>query len=194
VSTSPPYNQRLVRSWNGKVQWEQAFVNGRLDLYDPRTNTVYLAPGVAPNQSSLAPGPSSALSAVSDLLRGQVGDPGAPNVTINSNAVLDGKNAIEVTFDGGRFSYWISPSTYKPLQSVDRWDSLPDGQGGVGIVRYPIARVLTGSAASPKLLSLRAQHPGATVNRSSTGYAAALWRMNNVDRLLRHRCTRSGCS
>jgi hypothetical protein len=36
---------------------------------------------------------------------------------------------------------------------------LPDGQGGVGIARYPIVRVLTGSAASPKLLTLQAQHP-----------------------------------
>lgn len=194
VSTSPPYNQRLVRSWNGKVQWEQEFVNGRLDLYEPRTNTIYLAPGVAPNQSSLAPGPSSALSMVSDLLRGQVQDPDAPKVTINRSAVLDGKNAIEITFDGGRFSYWISPSTYKPLQSVDRSDSLPDGQGGVGIVRYPIARVLPRSAASSKLLSLQAQHPDASVDRSNTDYAAALWRMDHVDRLLSHRCTRSGCS
>jgi hypothetical protein len=194
VSTSPPYNQRLVRSWNGKVQWEQEFVNGRLDLYDARTNTVYLAAGVAPNQSSLAPGPSSALSLVSDLLRGQVQDPAAPTITVNPNAVLDGKKTIEVTDDGGRFSYWISPSTYKPLQSVDRWDRLPDGQAGVGIIRYPIARVLTGSAASPKLLSLRAQHPGATIDRSPTDYAAALSRMNNVDKLLRDRCTRSGCS
>jgi hypothetical protein len=193
VSTSPPYNQRLVRSWNGKVQWEQEFVNGRLDLYDPRTNTVYLAPSVAPSQSSLAPGPSSALSIVSDLLRGRVQDPNAPNIAVNSNAVLDGKKAIEVTFDGGRFSYWISPSTYQPLQSEDRWDSLPDGQRGVGIVRYPIARVLTGSAASPKLLSLRAQHPDATVDRSGTDYTAALRRMANVNTQLR-RCTRSGCS
>ena len=55
LSTSPPYDNRLVRSWNGKVQWEQAFVNGRLDLYDPATNTVYLAPGVAPNQVSDTP-------------------------------------------------------------------------------------------------------------------------------------------
>ena len=195
VSTSPPYNQRLVRSWNGKVQWEQEFVNGRLDLYDPRTNTVYLAAGgVAANQSSLAPGPSSALSLVSDLLRGQVQDPAAPTITVNPNAELDGKNAIEVTDDRGRFSFWISPSTYKPLQSLDRWDRLPDGQAGVGIIRYPIARVLTGSAASPKLLSLRAQHPGATIDRSPTDYAAALSRMNNVDQLLRDRCTRSGCS
>jgi hypothetical protein len=106
--------------------------------------------------------------------------------------MLDGKKAIEVTFDGGRFSYWISPSTYQPLQSEDRWDSLPDGQGGPGIVRYPIARVLTGSAASPKLLSLRAQHPDATVDRSGTDYRAALRRMANVNTQLR-RCTRSGC-
>jgi hypothetical protein len=193
VSTSPPYNQRLVRSWNGKVQWEQEFVNGRLDLYDPRTNTVYLAPGVASNQVSDQPQWNSVLAMVSDLLAGQVQDPAAPKMTVNPHAVLDGKKAIEITFDDGRFSYWISPSTYKPLQSVDRWDSLPDGQGGVGIERYPIVRVLTGSAASPKLLSLRAQHPGATLDRSSTDYAAAMWRMNHVDRLLRH-CTRSGCS
>jgi hypothetical protein len=193
VSTSPPYNQRLVRSWNGKVQWEQEFVNGRLDLYDPRTNTVYMAPGVALNQSSLAPGPGSALSMVSDLLRGQVQDPDAPKMTINSNAVLDGKNAIEVTFDGGRFSYWISPSTYKPLQSVDRWDRLPDGQGGVGIERYPTARVLTRSAASPKLVSLQAQHPNATVDHRRTDYAAALQRMQHAEDGLT-RCTRSGCA
>ena len=43
----PPVQQRLIRSSYGKVQWEQEFVNGRLDLYDPGTNTMYLAPGVA---------------------------------------------------------------------------------------------------------------------------------------------------
>jgi hypothetical protein len=81
---------------------------------------VYLARGVTPNQSSLAPGPSSALALVYDLLRGQVQDPAHPNMTVNPNAVLDGKNAIEVTFNGGRSSYWISQSTYRPLQSMDR--------------------------------------------------------------------------
>jgi hypothetical protein len=62
---------------------------------------------------------------VSDLLRGQVQDPDAPKVTVDPSAVLDGKNAIEVTFDGGRFSYWISPSTYQPLQSVDAGTRCP---------------------------------------------------------------------
>jgi len=185
-STSPPYNGRLIRSWNGKVQWEQAFVNGELDLYDPRTNTVYLTPGVAQGASPDKPQENSVLAAVQHFLT-------QPKVKINHNATLDGKKAIELTFINGRISYWISPSTYQPLQSEDRWDGLPDGQGGVGISRYPIARVLTGSAASPRLLSLQAQHPGATVDHSPTDYSAALRRINNAESTLR-RCSRSGCS
>lgn len=186
LSTSPPYDNRLVRSWNGRVQWEQAFVNGRMDLYDPATNTVYLAPRVAPGQVSDTPQSTSALSEVQYLLR-------QPDVKINPHAVLDGKPAIKLTFVGGRFSYWISPTTYQPLQSVDRQDSLPDGQSGVGIDRYPIVRVRTGSAASPELLSLQAQHPGATVDHRRADYQAALRRMHNAEAGLT-RCSRSGCS
>lgn len=67
--------------------------------------------------------------------------------------------------------------TYQPLQSEDRQDSLPDGQRGVGIDRYPTVRVLTGFAASPGLLSLQTQHPDAGVDRSRTDYAAAYRRL-----------------
>jgi Sigma-70 region 2 len=97
LSTSPPSNSRIIEILNGKVLWEQAFVNRRLDLYDPTTNTIYLAPGVAPNQTTDEPQWNSALSEVQYLL-------GQPNVTVNPNAVLDGARAIELTFDGGRFS------------------------------------------------------------------------------------------
>lgn len=173
LSTSPPYNNRLIMIWNGQVQWEQAFVNLRLDLYDPATNTVYLAPGVARNQVSDTPQSTSALSEVQDLLRQPRG------VTVNPHAALDAAPAIKLTFVGGRFSYWISPTNYQPLQSEDRQDSLPNGQGGVGISRYPIVRVLTGAAASPSLLSLQAQHPHATVDHSRTDYTAALSRMHH---------------
>ena len=169
LSTSPPFDNRIIQIQNGKVQWEQAFVNGRLDLYDPATNTVYLAPGSAPNQVPDDPNWNSALAEVQYLL-------GQPNVTVNPNAVLDGTPAIEFTFDGGRFSSWASPSNYQPLQSEDR-DSWPDGQGGVGIARYPIERVLTGASAAPNLLSLQAQHPGARVDHRSTDYEAAQRRL-----------------
>ena len=102
--------------------------------------------------------------------------------------MLDGEPAIELTFDRGRFSYWISPRTYRPLQ-VRGPPLVPDGD----VTRYPIVRVLTGSAASPNLLSLQAQHPGATVDHSPTDYKAALWRMHNAEAGLT-RCSRSGCS
>lgn len=173
LSTSSPHDSRLIMIANGKVQWEQAFVNGRLDIYAPTTNTVYLAPRVRPGQVTDAPQWNSALSEVQYLLR-------KPDTKINSHAMLDGKRAIELSFAGGRFSYWISPRTYQPLQSVDRWDRLPDGRSGVGITRYSIARVLTGSAAPHRLLSLQAHHSSATVDHSSTDYAATLSRLDNV--------------
>lgn len=195
MSTSSPSNSRLTYTANGKVQWEQAFVGGRLDIYAPTTNKVYLAPQVD-DQVRDAPQWNSVLSFIQYLLAPSqpaesqgpyqwahpVGSqtPHQPPVKINSHAVLDGKPAIELTFDGGRFSYWISPSTYMPLESVDRWDRLPDGQPGVGITRYPIVRVLTGSAAPLSLLSLEAQHPHATVDHSSTDYAAILSRLTDV--------------
>ena len=104
------------------------------------------------------PQSNSALSEVQDLLN-------QPNVTINRRAVVNRMPAIELTFDRGRFSYWISPGTYQPLQVVDRF--FP------GITRFPIARVLTGSRVSPNLLSLRVQHPRATVDHSRTAYKKA---------------------
>jgi hypothetical protein len=168
LSTSPPYNSRFITTANGKALWEPAFVNGRPNLYDPTTHTIYLAPAgysSAPigckRCSGDQPQWNSALSEIQDLLN-------QPNVTINPHAVLNGKPAIELTSDRGRFSYWISPS-YQPLQAVDRF--FP------GITRFPIARLLTGPAASPKLLSLQAQQPGATVDHSRTDYAAARLRL-----------------
>jgi hypothetical protein len=165
VSTSPPYNSREIVVVNRKVLWEQAFVDGQRDLYDPMTDTIYLEPGDASKGvvgctrcSSDTPQSNSALSEVQDLLN-------QPHVTINRHAELNGKPAIKLTSDRGRFSYWISPRTYQPLQVEDRF--FP------GIGRFPIARVLTGSAATPTLLSLRAQHPHATVDHSPTDYNAA---------------------
>jgi hypothetical protein len=170
LSTSRPYDNRLIMIQNGNVRWEQAIINARLDLYDPNTNTVYLAPAPLPHLVPDNPNWNSALAEIRNLLS-------QPNVTVNSTATLDGAPAIEFTFDGGRFSYWASPTDYRPLQSEDRQTPLPDGQTGVSIVRYPIARVLTAASAPSSLLSLQAQHPGATVDTSSADYQAAFTRL-----------------
>lgn len=71
---------------------------------------VYLAPGVKRHQTSDTPQSTSALAEVQYLL-GQ----SSSKVNVNPNATLHGKSAIQLTFDGGRFSYWISPRTYQPL-------------------------------------------------------------------------------
>jgi hypothetical protein len=173
-TTSPPYVNREIIIQNGKEQWDQTTVNGRLDLYDPATNTVYLAPASAPQMAGDNPSVTSARGAIQYLL-GQHTAIGP--VTVNPNAVLDGARAIEFTSDGGRFSYWASPGDYRPLQSVDRQDRLPDGQSAVGTDRFPIERVLTGAAASPSLLSLPAQHPDATVDHSAADYQAIYERL-----------------
>ncbi len=163
MSTSPPYNNRLIVTVNGKVLWGQTAVNGRLDLYDPTTNTVYLAP--TPNHSPDKPQTNSVLAEIQSLLN-------QPKVKVIPNAMLDGRPAIKLTFDDGRFSYWVSPRTYRPLQIEDR--AFP------GITRYPIVRVLTGSEASPSLLSPQAQHPDATVDHSPAAYKAAFRRLIDV--------------
>ena len=164
LSTSPPYDNRLIVIVNGRSLWEQAFLNGRLDFYNPTSNTIYLAPGVADrhvvgcqNCSSDTPQSNSALSTVRYLLS-------QPGTRIDRDAMLDGARAIKLTSDRGRFNYWISPRTYQPLQVTDR--HFP------GVTRYPIAQLLTGPAASTELLSLKAQHPGATTDHSQTAYRA----------------------
>ena len=165
LSTRPPYNNRLTVIVNGKVLWEQAFVNGRRDIYDPTTSTIYLAPGVTDKNvvgchqcSSDTPQTNSALSEVADLLND-------PHVSIDRNTTVDGKPAIKLVFDRGRFTYWISARTYLPIQIKDSF--FP------GLTRYPVARLLTGPAASPALLSLQAEHPHATIDHSTAAYHLA---------------------
>jgi hypothetical protein len=67
-TSSPPYDNREIVIQNGKVQWEQTIVNGRLDLYDPATNTVYLAPASSPQAGSDDPNVTSALAGVHYVL------------------------------------------------------------------------------------------------------------------------------
>src|SRR5437588_672541 len=77
-------------------------------------------------------------------------------ITVNPNATVNGKPAIEFTFLSGEYSYWVSPSDYRPLQFEDS-KAGSDGVSGVALGRFPIERLLTGAAASQDLVSLDAQ-------------------------------------
>jgi hypothetical protein len=130
---------------------------------DPATNTVYLAPGVAPNQSPDNPNVNSVPAEVRYLL----GRPDVADVVVNSHAVLDGKQAIELTFFHGRFSYWLSPHSYRPRQSGTARTRCPRARAAWGSTAVRSCACPPGSPVSPSLLSLEAQHPGATVDHSS---------------------------
>jgi hypothetical protein len=177
ISTSPPYDSRQILTQDG-VQYENWTVNGRPDLYDPATNTVYVAPA-----NVLAPGGNLTLTTARAEIRYLIAGYACPdcsghtNVVVNPSATVNGNPAIEFTFLGGQYSYWASPSDYRPLQFEDRKAVLPDGQSGVALAHYPIDRLLTGAAASASLVSLDAQHPGATIDESDADYQAFVQRV-----------------
>ncbi len=178
ISTSPPYDSRQTFIQDGAVQYESWIISGRPDLYDPATNTVYVAPA-----NVLAPGGNLTLTTARAEIRYLLNGYACPDcsthtdVVVNPNATVNGQPAIEFTFLDGQYSYWASPSDYRPLQFEDREAVLPDGQSGVAIAHYPIERLLTGAAGSASLVSLHAQHPGATIDESDADYQAFMQRV-----------------
>lgn len=178
ISTSPPYDSRQILIQDSAVPYESWIINGRPDLYDPATNTVYVAPA-----NVLAPGGNLTLTTARAEIRYLLAGYACPDcsahtdVVVNPSATVNGKPAIEFTFLGGQYSYWASPSDYRPLQFEDRKAVLPDGQSGVALAQYPIDRLLTGAAASASLVSLDAQHPGATIDESDADYQAFMQRV-----------------
>jgi hypothetical protein len=178
TSTTAPYDTRQVMIEEGNVRYESWVINGRPDLYDPATNTVYVAPAhvLAPGNRNV----STTRAEIRSLLNGNVCPDGScpdTNITVNPNATVNGKPAIEFTFLNGEYSYWVSPSNYQPLQFEDRNAVSPDGASGVALGRYPIERLLTGAAASQSLVSLDAQHPDATIDKSPCDYWAFVQRV-----------------
>lgn len=173
TSTTAPYDTRQIMIDDGTVRYESWVINGRPDLYDPATNTVYVAPAhvLAPTNLNL----STTRAEIRSLLNGTVCPDGScpdTNITVNPNATVNGEPAIEFTFLSGEYSYWVSPNDYLPLQFEDRKAVSPNGGSGVARGRFPIERLLTGAAASQDLVALDAQHPHATIDKNPCDYSA----------------------
>ena len=94
-------------------------------------------------------------------------------VTVEPNATLDGAPAVRITTNHGRLVYWAEPDSYRPLQLVDKVGAR------VTTTRFPIYRVLRGADATPKLLSLSAQHPDARVDEDGDDFERAMCRLGN---------------
>jgi hypothetical protein len=85
--TSPPYSERYISSLAGQPSQQYAFIAGRLQLYDPRRNTIYT--NQSPPRYTVRP----AAHAGSYLLTPQ----GAPTITITAiqqRGLRDGQDTI----------------------------------------------------------------------------------------------------
>jgi hypothetical protein len=101
----------------------------------------------------------------------------SPAATVSRNATVDGQAALEVTSPDRTRTYYLNPSTYAPIEMTSTIGrSNDDGDPGnesTVTLKFTDWQYLTGVAANPDLLSLSAQHPGATINNSAADYSAA---------------------
>jgi hypothetical protein len=90
---------------------------------------------------------------------------------VDGHAAIDGRHALVIRFRGGHITYYVDPTTYRPI-GIDT-----AGTDGGTRLRFDVYEVLPGTDGNEELLSLSAQHPSAAVDRSRADYEAAELRM-----------------
>ena len=177
--TSRPYARRALTTRDGGMVAETATAGDRAThLYDRAANTIY----TNPPQDGLALGtPMPAEDG--DPLRGQLvqllRSADAHTVTrstVGARAVL--RFGYENLRPDGRaidWTYVVDAETYQPIRMTS---TSPDGSRST--VRFHTYESLEASQATRALLNLRAQHPGAAIDRTEAGYQAAQARVSSV--------------
>ena len=83
------------------------------------------------------------------------------------HATIGGRDTLELRSQDGHITYYVDASSYAPVQ-LDT-----TGTDGGTSLRFTTYEVLPANDANQALLSLTAQHPSATVDRSQADYLAA---------------------
>ena len=113
---------------------------------------------------------------------------------VDSDATIDGQPAIKITAPSKATNpsqatetttLWVSPGDDRPLEWIDRLTS-PTASGQTttqsSTVRWENYKTLTGSAASPSLVSLAAEHPSAkTVKLTPSAWNEAYSRLFKIN-------------
>lgn len=155
--TSPPYDERQI-SGSGDHRRELATANGRPQYYDARTNTIQVVPPqiqVPPRRSADGSG-----NRLLDNLRGFLASGEARE---DGRAVVDGREAIRIVYLGGTMTLLVDADSYEPIE----WTTVSD-EGIRETSRFQVYELLPATRASLALLSLRAQHPNATIDPSAS--------------------------
>jgi hypothetical protein len=170
--TSPPYGRRHVTTHGGGIRIETATVGRRATrLYDATTRTIYTNP---PSSGAALGTPMPATEG--DPLRAQLREllrsDDARDVTETTRG---GRRVVRFELDdagpGGHaveWTYVVDADSYEPIALTT---ATPDGARTT--TRFERYETLPATEESKALLSLRAQHPGATIDATEAGYREA---------------------
>lgn len=193
---SAPYDRRDVETSSTGPRVERAVTRGVARVYDPRTNTIYTAPSTrvppaaVPNLVPIlskiaarlagtahgivpAPGAAAAIAAArgqtspTELFRtGLLALLRSGAVVAHGETTVHGRTARVFGSRDGSITYLADAKSYLPIRFA-----FAKGGNRLTIDFRSFEQVGDGEG---RLLSLRAQHPGAHVDTSPAGYAAAL--------------------
>lgn len=150
LHASPPY---AARELAGR---ELAQVNGALQYYDPRTNTIHTTPPNAVRPAQFTLDAESLRDRMLALLRsGEAREDG--HVTVG------GHDAIRIVSSDGKMTLIVDAATSEPIE----W-SLVSDEGIRETSRFKTYEWLPATKRNLALLSLTAQHPDATIRQDAT--------------------------
>jgi hypothetical protein len=173
--TVSPFNERqIVIAGNRRL--EVATVDGVPQLYDAATNTIFTTPpqtstDVPPTKDSApakARGEVEQLDGGVDRYRAKIlALLQSGKVREDGRVTVDGRDAIRIVSTAADVILLVDAGTYEPIE----W------RLGGSTTRFPAYEHLAASDANEALLSLRAQHPDATVDADPGNYQAAQERL-----------------
>jgi len=94
----------------------------------------------------------------------------APSTRAVGHVTIDGREALKIVVSSS-VTYLVDAQTYDPIEWITK------GDGGGVTLRFAAYELLQPTAANQALLSLTAQHPGATVDTSAQDYTTATSRL-----------------
>jgi hypothetical protein len=169
--TSPPYHMRQIMVSNGR-RLEVATLNGVPQIYDEQTNTIYTGsalkrPASRPTKEQGAQpyGGDPYREKILALLN-------SGNAHEDGRTVVDSRDAVRIVSDDGAMTLLVDAGTYEPIE----WSVTTDST--TTTTRFPTYEHLPATEANAGLLSLTAEHPGATVDTDPAHFDAAMQRLS----------------
>jgi hypothetical protein len=153
---------------------EGGTVDGSEEVYDPVRNTIYVAPPVtshldSPPAGAAPPNECSFMAGFANQVRGLLS---SGQARVAGHATIDGRDTIKIV-SGANTYYVAADGSYAPVELVN---GSPTDKSGMSTFTFHAYGQLP-AAAGGRLLSLTAQHPTATVDRSLGDFRAAINRL-----------------